>query len=87
MLWVVATDAGIGVGTGVLAVVSGAGPAVTPCGSAVETVPVALVTVSVAGSATDVERRARALAAVIAEVDAVLEPVVAGGVFFRRLIP
>ena len=81
VLWAVVTDAGIGGGTGVLAVVSGAGPAVTPCGSAVETVPVALVTVSVAGNDTDVERRARA-------TEAALELVVlAGGVFFMRLIP
>ncbi len=64
-----------------LDVVSGVTPVFTPCGSAVEIVPVAPVTVSVAGSATDVERRARA-------TDAALVPVVfAGGVFFMRLIP
>ena len=81
VLWAVVTDDVTGGGRGVLDVVSGAAPVPTPCGSAVETVPVALVTVSVAGSATDVERRARA-------TEAALELVVlAGGVFFMRLIP
>ena len=53
------TDAGNGVGRDVLDVVSCTVPVTTPSGSAVETVPVALVIVSVAGMDTEVERRAR----------------------------
>ena len=53
------TDAGNGVGRGVLEVVSGIVPVTMPCGSAVETVPVALVIISVAGMDTEVQRRAR----------------------------
>ncbi len=63
-----------------LAVVSGAAPASTPCGRAVETVPVALVTVSVAGKAAEVERRAR-------DSELVLVLTAFGGVFFKGLIP
>ncbi len=87
VLWAVVTDAVIGGGRDVLDVVSGAAPASTPCGSAVETVPVALVTVSVAGSATGVERRARVAAVVAVEFETTLELVVAGGVLFKPLIP
>ncbi len=71
-------DAAIGGGRGLLDVVFGAAPASTPCGSAVETGPVALVTLSVAGSATDVERSARVPATVAAEVEAALELVGSG---------
>ncbi len=64
-----------------LAVVSGTAPITGPWGSAVEVVSVALVTVSVAGSATDVEHRART-------TEVALELVfVVGCVFFMRLIP
>ncbi len=70
----------IGGGRGVLDVVSGATPVSPPCGSAVDTVPVALVTISGADTAAKVERRVRA-------TDAALELVVAGGPFFGRLIP
>ena len=70
----------IGGGRGVLDVVSGATSTSTPCGSAVETVPVALVTVSGADTAVKVERRARA-------AEPALEHVVAGGPFFGRLMP
>ena len=73
-------DVVIGGGTGVLDVVSGATPVSIPCGSAVEIVPVALVTVSGADTVARVERRARA-------ADATLELVVAGGPFFARFIP
>ena len=66
-----------------LAVVSGTAPITVPWGSAVEVVYVALVTVSVAGSATDVERRARALEAVAVEVETALGE----GPFFGRFIP
>ncbi len=60
--------------------VSGRAPASTLCGSAVETVPVALVIISVAGTVAVVERRARSR-----ELALVLTAL--GGVFFKRLIP
>ena len=65
-----------------LEVVSGAAPVSTPCGRGVETVPVALVIISVAGTAAVEERRARARELALALVIAAF-----GGVFFKRLIP
>ncbi len=80
VLLAVAADVVIGGGTGVLDVVSGVTPVSTPCGSALETVPVALVTVSGADTGAKVERRARA-------VQPALELVVAAGPYLDRLIP
>ena len=87
VLWAVVIDTVIGGGRGVLDVVSGAAPVSKSCGSAVDTVPVALVTVSEVDSATDAERRARAPEAVAVEVKTAFELVVVGVHFFMRLIP
>ena len=87
VLWAVVIDTVIGGGRGVLDVVSGAAPVSKSCGSAVDTVPVALVTVSGVGSATDAERRARTPEAVAVEVKTAFELVVVGVPFFMRLIP
>ena len=61
---------------------SGRAPASTPCGSAVDTVPVALVVVRVTGNVAVVERRAPDVALAL-----VLVFIAFGGVFFNRLIP